>query len=253
MANLDPSGLDHSSSAGGERRNLPAEIVDAQRRVDLLLSTGPAMCTHLESLAVAAVQRVDAAESVGITLLVGRTPTPLAISDDLALRAELTQYEAGEGPGLVAIETGAPIGVEDLESDGSFPHFAPGAVASGVRAVVAVPLTTEHDIVGAIDFYSSKPRAFDDGAEKRAGEVAGAISAYLRVSPLFATTVERVENLADGDTVQAEVFQACEWLMAQQDIDLAHAFGQLRQVALDEGASIAAVAGRLPTGNAMSA
>src|ERR1700760_839798 len=65
----------------------------------------------------------------------------LCASDDAAEKVEWTQITLGEGPGVQAVATGAPVVVADLSDPrGRWPAFAAEAVKAGVGAMYAFPL-----------------------------------------------------------------------------------------------------------------
>ena len=72
----------------------------------------------------------------GVTLISPRSkPRYISASNDSALRFEELQSELGEGPCLVAYETGEAIAVPDLREETRFPSFSPRALAAGLEAV----------------------------------------------------------------------------------------------------------------------
>ena len=81
--------------------------------------------------------------AAGVTLISeGMAPRYVAASDESVLRFEQLQIEIGQGPCLVAFESGEVVTVADLRADRRFPLFAPAAVAAGLVAVFTFPLAS---------------------------------------------------------------------------------------------------------------
>jgi diguanylate cyclase (GGDEF)-like protein len=92
--------------------------------------------------------------AAGVTLISpGMAPHYLAASDDSALRWEQLQTELGQGPCLLAYETGEKVSVSDLSVDRRFPKFAPKALEAGLAAVFTFPLRHGDGRLGALDLY----------------------------------------------------------------------------------------------------
>lgn len=70
------------------------------------------------------------------------------------------QLSLGEGPGLDALESGAPVVAGDLAAgDGAsrWPTFAAEAVRRGMRGIYSVPLALGALRVGVLDLYRAEP------------------------------------------------------------------------------------------------
>lgn len=79
--------------------------------------------------------------AAGVTLISpGAEPRYVAASNESALRFEQLQTALGEGPCVVAYESGEAVAVSDLRGDGRFPRFGPMALDAGLVAVFTFPL-----------------------------------------------------------------------------------------------------------------
>lgn len=106
-------------------------------------------------------------------------PHYISASSDDALRFEELQSKLGEGPCVMAFETMQSVSVADLEDDERFPHYAPQAVAAGLRAVFTLPLRHDDGCLGALDLYRDTPGALDAGDLAVAQTLADVATAYL--------------------------------------------------------------------------
>ena len=126
---------------------------------------------------IVAVLPVTAA---GVTLIApGMAPRYIAASNDAALRFERLQTEVGQGPCLLAYESGAEVAVPDLRADGRFPLFAAPAIAAGLAAVFTFPLRHGHDRLGALDLYRETPGPLDPRDLAAGQTLADVAAAYL--------------------------------------------------------------------------
>ena len=92
--------------------------------------------------------------AAGVTLISpGENPRYIAASDAAALSYEKLQTELGEGPCLLAYNSGEPVHVPDLHEESRFPRFIVRALAEGLRAVFTFPLRHENHQLGALDLY----------------------------------------------------------------------------------------------------
>jgi diguanylate cyclase (GGDEF)-like protein len=124
---------------------------------------------------------VLAVTGAGVTLISpGLDPRYVAASNGDALRFEQLQTELGEGPCLVAYETGQPVSVPDLGADGQFPKFGPAAYEAGMRAVFTFPLRHgDERRLGALDLYRDRVGPLDEQEMAAAQVLADVAAAYL--------------------------------------------------------------------------
>jgi len=70
--------------------------------------------------------------------------------------------EHGQRPVAIAIRTGKPCLVRDIQGDPSFTFFLDAALQRGYQAVIALPLGSEGKTYGALSVYAGEGNAFDD-------------------------------------------------------------------------------------------
>ena len=106
-------------------------------------------------------------------------PQYLAASTASALRYEQLQSELGEGPSLVAYQTGEAVAVQDLNDESSFPNFASRALIAGLVAVFTFPLRHGDALLGALDLYRDTPGPLTPESLSTAQTLADVAAAYL--------------------------------------------------------------------------
>ncbi len=90
----------------------------------------------------------------GVTLIShDLSPKYVAASNSAALGFEQLQSRFGDGPCVMAYQTGDPVSVPDLLVEDRFPIFAPPALADGLAAVFTFPLRHGDGCIGALDLY----------------------------------------------------------------------------------------------------
>jgi diguanylate cyclase (GGDEF)-like protein len=118
--------------------------------------------------------------AAGVTLISpDADPRYVAASDDSALRYEALQSELGEGPCLMAYQTGKAVSVPDLASDLRFPTFRSRALAEGLVGVFTFPLRQDDKQLGALDLYRDTPGSLDAATMAAAQTLADVAAAYL--------------------------------------------------------------------------
>ena len=90
---------------------------------------------------------------------------------------ELLEIRSGEGPAIECVATGAPVSIDDLDTDTRWPAFGSYAVGLGILSSHTVPLRLRGTIIGALSVY---------------GE---------RVGPLTAADAAICQSLADVATI----------------------------------------------------
>ncbi|MDP9073201.1 MAG: diguanylate cyclase [Actinomycetota bacterium] len=118
--------------------------------------------------------------AAGVTLMApGVSPRYIAASDGSALCFEQLQTDLGEGPCVVAYETGAAVSVPNLHDEPRFPTFGPRALAAGLAAVFTFPLRDGDAQLGALDLYRDTPGPLADATMAAAQTLADVAAAYL--------------------------------------------------------------------------
>ena len=90
----------------------------------------------------------------------------VAASHERTHLLELFQVQTQEGPCQDCFTSGRPVGVVDLEHERDrWTRFTPRALATGFRAVQAVPLRLRGTILGALNLFQTNPGGLDEGVQ----------------------------------------------------------------------------------------
>jgi diguanylate cyclase (GGDEF)-like protein len=103
----------------------------------------------------------------------------IAGSSEAALLFEALQSELGDGPGLLAYESGEAVEVPDLASDTRFPEFGIAAVSAGYVAAFAFALQHGDSRIGSLQLFCDSVGLLDAEDLLAAQTLADVVSAYI--------------------------------------------------------------------------
>jgi hypothetical protein len=218
----------------------PTRIVDLPGE-DIRCAGPEELMGHLCELAVGLLPVTCA----GVLLDGDGMPVPLAASCERAARVMELQTTLGEGPSLLAAETGTPVLATDL-ADGPdaarWPVFAPLVAATGVRALYAMPLGCDPCCVGTLDLCRETPGALSPRDLRATRLLAELVTVALTTLQLGAEDDDladpRAGWLGGMAAGQDSVYQAVGMIMARLRIAADEALARLRAYAFARGRSL---------------
>ncbi len=190
-----------------------------------LLEPGPAQDV-LQTITGKGMRVVAGAEHSAITRGRPGNFKTVAATSDLPLKVDSIQYEFGYGPCVDAIVDNTTYLSGDLANEQRWPGFGKRAADElGVISMLSFRMFLEDDdLIAGLNFYSSKPDAFDENAQTvgllLATHGALALSALRRG--------ETAAHLARALTSNREIGVAMGVLMSQHKISRDQAFDLLR-------------------------
>jgi GAF domain-containing protein len=152
---------------------------------------------RLEAVAGLARRTIPNCDGAGLAIIAKGRAWSAAISDDVVLEVDLVQYDTGEGPCLDAMREGRVVRLDVYDSAETYPHFAPGAIAAGIRSVASIPTSWNEQVVGALNLYSERANAFPEQDLFYAEHLAAYAAESIVTSPLYAISVEVVEEVIE--------------------------------------------------------
>ena len=194
----------------------------------------------MSHLASAAVGLIHSCEHAGITIAHrdGTVETAAATSD-IPARGDKLQQELGEGPCIDAAWDEEIVHCSDLAGDDRWPLWGPRAADElGTRSMLCVQLFTHERKLGALNLYSSRPRAFD--VDERTEALA--LAAHAAVAVAAAQKIDQLDSAIHRRTV---IGQATGILMERYTLDAAQAFNVLRRFSQTENRKLYDVAAEL--------
>ncbi|MBM7519201.1 GAF and ANTAR domain-containing protein [Nocardioides nitrophenolicus] len=202
---------------------------------------------------------IDCAQSlrlagVGMTLMnAAGHQAVVGTSGAVASRLEEIQFDLGEGPSLDASRCDRTVGSDDLGDelkDGvllRWPAFAPAALAAGINAVTAVPLSVGGVRLGSLSMYRSAPGRFDVQQQTAAQAYGGAAVVVLlhlqdRTPSVDLTRDTLHPDLGAPVAHRAEIHQATGFLSVKASVGMTEALLLLRAHAFAADRSLLDVA-----------
>ncbi len=202
--------------------------------LDSAMAAGGSGMAAADALCLACVDLLGVDGAAISLMFQGASRGTFGSSGELSRRLDELQFTFGEGPCLDAVASDTAVLVADLSEQGEtrWPAFTEAVLASGVRAVFALPVLIGAVPVGAIDFFCHAPGPLD-GDRLRAGLRAAELAA-LPLLDLMGAAEDRTDN-GDGlawpeaaSLQRVEVYQATGMIMAQLDVDRDEALVRLR-------------------------
>jgi GAF domain-containing protein len=94
----------------------------------------------------------------------------VSASDERSRFVELLQTQVDEGPCVDCIKDGVAVTAVDLAAEDRWPAFRPSALDAGYRAVHAIPMRLDRQVVGGLNLLYLEPMALDSW-QQRLGQV----------------------------------------------------------------------------------
>ena len=204
---------------------------------------------YLERVVHAVRRHVSGCDEVGVTVLSAGRPHTAAYTTVQTLEIDAVQYALGDGPCLDAARNRRENQVDDLlVGDGRWPAFARECREDGMRSLMALPLLSGGECVGAINLYGWAPNAFvafDASlvrvAASRCADAVVAVSALDGVQRLAG-------QLEQAMASRAVIEQAKGVIMAMRGLPEYEAFEVLRKTSQDRNIKVRELAQQIVTG-----
>jgi GAF domain-containing protein len=194
----------------------------------------------LDVAARLAVENVKGCEAAGIVLIRrARVVETQAFTHEAARLGDALQQELGEGPGLDAIWEHRVVHSPDLAVDERWPRWAPRTAAEGgVGSLLCLRLFTTDDLVGGLNLYAFRPRAFDEAAV----EDGVTLAAHIAVAVASARRIDQLNDALDSRT---SIAAAVGILMQRFDLTYDRAFAVLGRISSQSNVKIRDLAAEL--------
>jgi GAF domain-containing protein len=204
---------------------------------------------YLERVVHAVRRHVHGCDEVGVTILSADRPHTAAYTTVQTLEIDAVQYALDDGPCLDAARHRRENVVDDLVvDDGRWPEFAKECREDGLRSLLALPLVSGKECVGAINLYGWAPHAFDTFdaslvrvAASRCADAVVAVSALDGVRRLAG-------QLEQAMASRAVIEQAKGVIMAMRGVPEHEAFEVLRKTSQDRNIKVRVLAQQIVSG-----
>jgi len=194
----------------------------------------------------------DLTESV--TAVLGLSGSGVTMAEDGRLRfvtavsqasGELEHNQEAEqaGPCRDAYDTGEVVRVTDVREEHTrWPEFSATAERLSVAGVAGIPMRLADQIIGALNLYSSEPRAWTDEDIAVAGVLADVATSYVVNASKLRQQEQLSEQLQEALESRVVIEQAKGITAQQHAISIDQAYQRMRRHARNNNASLRVVA-----------
>ena len=202
----------------------------------------PDILVHIAELAVRAIPGADGA---GLTMLEENRPQTVVASAEFVREVDDVQYGLGEGPSLLAVETGVTQISGSLGGEARWPKFGPRVGRLGVHSALSLPMLLPDRVVGAMNMYARAKNAF--GPESvRIGELFAVPAAVSVRNALILAQSQRLSmQLQQALTHRTTIDQAIGIVMSRTGVGPKEAFDRLRAMSQSQHVKVAEISRRL--------
>lgn len=195
----------------------------------------------LDQIARYAVELVDGCEQAGVLVVERREQVrTLAATGDLVHLSDRRQQENREGPCFDAARRSHPVyRIADMTTTVErWPRYAPHARELGVGSMMGFLLYTEDDDLGALNMYSSRPKAFTEHSER----VGWLLASHAAVAFSSARSHAQLEAALDS---RNDIGEALGIVMERYKVGEDEAFAVLRKSSQDHNVKLRDLARRV--------
>ena len=180
-----------------------------------------------------------------ILVMVKDRPATAVSTGDLATRLDEAQYAKGYGPCMHAATSGELTEIPDTRIETRWADYSQRAAEEGNLSSLAVPLSIDEDMVGALNIYAREPHAFDE--QSRAGALRFGPYAGVALSNIHAYSSARdlADTLQSALESRAVIDQAKGILMERHKLTADQAFRLLAEASMRMNTKLRAVAEHL--------
>jgi GAF domain-containing protein len=207
--------------------------------------TGRDLADVLGEITTVARTAVPAVEAASITLIRGEAAYTAAYDGQMAMDADEMQYQRGYGPCIDAGLAGQTFAIDDMATEERWPDYSRAVFERGVGSSLSLPLPFQSTALGALNCYSSRPRAFSSEDRSLAEEVASWVALAVARADTAARTTEELAHLRTAMTSRAVIEQAKGRLIERFALTEDAAFTLLSRVSQATNIKLRDVAGEL--------
>ena len=221
---------------------------DLQRSLAALstvLTGAESLTETLSRVASFAAAAIPGADGAGLTLLERHRPDTMVASEEFVRAVDAEQYGVGEGPCLLAVQSGATQRSGSLDNEPRWPQFGPRAGRLGVHSALSLPLILADRVVGALNVYGRSRDAFDEDSVSVGERFSGPAAVTAAHALLLEESRRATAQLEQALVNRAVIDQALGIIMSRTGLDSGEAFEKVRQRSQLDNLKVAEVARRL--------
>ena len=207
-----------------------------------LLTGHRALPETLTNIAEFAVHAIPGAEGAGLTMLEDDRPQTVVASAEFVRAVDDVQYGLGEGPCLLAVQTGQTQTSGSLGGERRWPRFGPRVGRMGVHSVLSLPLLLPDRVVGALNVYAHEKDGFGPQAVRIGELFARPAAVSVHNAQVLARSQRLAIQLGEALSSRAVIDQALGIIMSRTGAGPEEAFDRLRTMSQAQHLKVAEVA-----------
>lgn len=235
----DPSAGDASPDPGTERVRRLQESLSALAQLPTVRVRLEETLTRVARLAVLAIPGADGA---GLTLLEKGHADILVSTADFVTEVDAVQYGIGQGPCISAAAEGRTVRSASLGGDGRWPQFGSKVARLNVHSALSLPLLTPDGVVGAMNIYAHRKRAFTDESAQFGERFAAPAAIAVQNALVLAQARRLAAHLQLGLTNRTVIERAVGIMMSRTGTTPDEALSRLRQLSTSSHTKLQVVA-----------
>lgn len=211
----------------------PDTIFDSLRRFAAALTGGYGIGDVLHNLTEEMTQVLDLS-GAGVTLVHDGRQRFVTAAIEAIAELERVQESSQRGPCIDAVAASQPVALSDIDRGDAgrrWPDYTSAAQKSGIRAVAGIPMHADSEVIGAVNLYDSRPRAWTDEDLRIAGTFADIATGYLVHASAAQQQQRTAEQLQRALDTRLIIEQAKGVLANRHELSMDEAFGRLRTYA----------------------
>jgi GAF domain-containing protein len=203
---------------------------------------------YLDTLVFAVRDNIEHCDAVGVTIVLGDRARTAAYTTARTLEIDAVQYAVDDGPCLDAFRNRRENLVDLPAARDRWPMFTSAVDTGYVQSLLAVPLISGNQCLGALNLYGRTRHAFDT-ADLALVRIAGARAADAVASVLELEGVREVAaQMEQAMASRAVIEQAKGVLMGRHAIDETQAFEVLRRHSQNRNVKLRTLASEIVAG-----
>ncbi|WP_040336641.1 GAF and ANTAR domain-containing protein [Candidatus Blastococcus massiliensis] len=180
-----------------------------------------------------------------IYVRVQNRPSTMVSTGELATALDEVQYSQDAGPCLHAAATGELVEILDTRIESRWAEYSRRAAEHGNLSSLSVPLAIDDDMIGALNIYARRPRAFDEDSKAEATRFGPYAAVALGNIHAYSTARDLADNLQAAIESRAVIDQAKGILMERHKLTADQAFQLLAQVSMRTNTKVREIADTL--------
>lgn len=210
-----------------------------------IVLAGQSLDSVLGTVAHLAQRAVPGADEVSVTLLRADRPFTAAQTGSLALAADELQYERDHGPCMDAARASMVLRIDDMRHEERWPEYGQRVAEMGVLSSASLPLPVQDDVIGALNLYARRPRAFGSRDLDAAAVVAEHAAVAVANAHAYSAAADLGRQMSAAMASRAVIEQAKGIVMGQRGCSADEAFALLSRLSQDTNRKVRDVAASL--------